>query len=94
MRRSARGQAPFENRLAIGRRHLQAVDHHQRFDLDIELAPPKLQHVWSVRMLEEELAGEFVIFFIEGAAGDQDADAFEGHSSFSRPGAERAWSPV
>ena len=37
----------------------------------------------DVRVLEEELAGELVVFLVEGAAGDEDADRFHGRAASS-----------
>jgi len=59
---------------AIGIGHLQAVDHHQGFDVDIEGATPGDQHFGEVGILEIQFALDVIVFFIEGAAGDEDLD--------------------
>ena len=72
--------AAIENAMPVGFGHLQAVDHHERLDDDVEMAPAQAQHVRYVRLLKEQFPGEFVVLFIEGAAGDEDTDGV-GHGS-------------
>src|SRR5450759_5541095 len=86
---------------AAGIGHLQAVDRHEGFDLHLQQAAAKPQHVAGVRALEEQFAGEFVVFLVEGAAGDEDADglhsrAFCQHSAlyWSYPHARYALAPA
>src|ERR1017187_2813518 len=61
---------------AVGIGHLQAVDHHEGFDLHFQQAPAETQHVAGMRALEEQLAVQLVVFLVEGAAGDEEADGF------------------
>ena len=58
--------------------HLEAVDHHQRLDVDIQPASPAPQHLVDVRVSEVEPAGELVVFLVERAAGDEDANGHGG----------------
>ena len=60
--------------VAIGRAHVQAVDHHQGPDRHVHAAAPQAQHLRQVRGLEEQLAGALVVFLVEGPAGDEDPD--------------------
>ena len=46
-------------------------------------AAPQPQHVAGVRALKEQFAGQFVVFLVERAAGDQDADRFHSRASAS-----------
>src|ERR1017187_5778080 len=74
---------------AVGIGHLQAVDHHEGFDLHFQQAPAETQHVAGMRALEEQLAVQLVVFLVEGAAGDEDADGFHsrvGSSSIAPSG--------
>ena len=64
--------------MAVGGGHVQAVDHHEGLDGDLEAAAAEAEHVVEVGALEEQLAGELVVFLVEGAAGDEDVDGF-GH---------------
>ena len=66
---------------AAGIGHLQAVDHHEGFDIDVQAAAAEAEHVGEVGLLEEQFARELVVFLVEGAAGDEDADAHEGFQS-------------
>src|ERR1035438_8483375 len=66
--------APLQDVAAPRIGHLQAVDHHEGFDLHFQQAAAETEHVAGVRALEKQLAGEFVIFLVESAAGDEDAD--------------------
>ncbi len=69
-----RAAALFDDDLAGGGGHLEAVDHHEGTDLEMQVAAAELQHLVDVRVFEIEPAGQFVVFLIEGAAGDEDAD--------------------
>ncbi len=54
---------------------LEAIDHHHRFDGDIESAAAASEHLLNVCVTEEEPPGELVVLLVEGAAGDEDSDA-------------------
>ena len=64
-------EAMSEDDLPVFIRHLQAVHHHQRADVDIHLAASELQHLVDMRVLEEELAVKLVVLFVECPAGDE-----------------------
>ena len=78
-----RGLAAGKNDRTASAGHLEAVDHHERFDFDVELAAAEAEHIRNVRVLKEQLAGELVVFLVEGAAGDQDSDGAGCHSKRS-----------
>src|SRR6185312_6023955 len=61
--------------------HLQAVDHHQCFDRDLDFTSAEPQHVWDMGPLKKKLAGEFVVFFVERSAGDENSNGFGVHKS-------------
>jgi hypothetical protein len=69
-----RGLAAGEDSSPAGVGHLEAVDHHERFDFDAELAAAEAEQIGNVGVLKKQLAGEFVVFLVERAAGDQDSD--------------------
>ena len=46
------GGAALQDQLAVGIGHLQAVDHHEGFDRDVEPAAAQPQHVGEVRSLK------------------------------------------
>src|ERR1022692_1564875 len=71
----AGGEATFEDQCTVRVGHLEAVDHHQRFDLDVQAAPPQPEHIGEVRVLEKKLPGQFVVFLVKRAAGHVDLDA-------------------
>jgi hypothetical protein len=66
--------AVLEDQPAIRVRHLEAVDHHQRADLEREAAAPELQHLVDVRVAEAQPPRDLVVRLVEGPAGDEDAD--------------------
>src|ERR1017187_5922249 len=74
------GFTAFQNELAAGIGHLQAVDHHEGFDGEIEAAAAQLEHVGDVSLLEKQFAGELVVRLVEGAAGHEDLDALRIHA--------------
>jgi len=52
--------------------HLQAVDHHQGFDIYIKGTAPGDQHFGQVGILKIQFAFDVIVFFVEGAAGNED----------------------
>ena len=74
-----RGVTAGDDGSPAGIGHLEAVDHHERFDFDAELAAAEAEHIGNVGVLKEQLAGELVVFLIERAAGDEDSDGVGGH---------------
>jgi hypothetical protein len=54
--------------------HLQAVDHHQRSDCNIESAAAEPQHFGDLGILEMELAVQLIVLLVEGAASNEQAD--------------------
>ena len=63
-----------DNDLAIAVRHLQAIDHHQRADFDLELAAPEIEHLGKMRIFEVQPPVDLVILLIKGPAGDENAN--------------------
>src|SRR4030095_8498164 len=59
--------------LSVG--HLEAVDHHERLPVDVQPASSAPQHLVDVRVPEVQPAAQLVVFLVEGAAGDEDANA-------------------
>jgi hypothetical protein len=59
---------------AIGVGHFEAVDHHDCTDGHPHSRTSQPEHLRDVGILKKELAGAFVVFLIEGAAGDENSD--------------------
>jgi hypothetical protein len=52
--------------------HFQAVDHHQGFDIHIKGTTPCDQHFGQMGILEIQFTLDVIVFFVEGAAGNED----------------------
>ena len=63
-----------EVHVRLGQNDKATEVYQKTVDLYVEQAPAEPKHVAGMRPLEEEFAGEFVVFLVEGAAGDEDAD--------------------
>lgn len=74
-------KAMIQDELPVLIGHIQAVDHHQGSDVDLELAPAQFEHFLKMRVLEEKTAIELVVFLVESAAGYQYPNF---HYTFSR----------
>ena len=72
--------AAVEQQLPVRIGHLQAVDHHEGFDIHLEMAPAQPEHIGDVGAIEVEYRGDLVVLLVEGAAGDEDLDAIGGHA--------------
>ena len=70
----ARVPAALDDAGAVGLGHVEAVDHEERLDVDVEAAAAALEHLRDVGVLEEQAPRELVVLLVEGAAGDEDAD--------------------
>ena len=68
-----RPDALFDDGLPVGGGHLQAVNHHEGAHGKVELAPGQREHFGEVRVLEEQLSVELVVFLVERTAGDKNA---------------------
>ena len=66
---------------ATGIGHLEAVDHHDGSDGNLDPRTSQLQHFRNVGVLKKELPRVLVIFLIEGAAGNENSD---GHGEVAR----------
>ena len=62
------------DQLAVLVSHFQAIDHHDRSDGNLDSRSPEPQHFGEMSVLEVKLAGALVVFLVERAAGDEDAD--------------------
>lgn len=65
--------ALLTDNLTVSVRHFEAVDHHQRPDLHVQIAASELQHFGNVGVLEVQPAANLVVFFVEGAASHKNA---------------------
>src|SRR3954470_11762091 len=74
-----------ESAIVIG--HFEAVDHHHGADGHLDLRSPQPEHLRDVGVFEVELAGAFVVFLVEGAAGNEDANR---HDNASNPPTPKA----
>src|SRR5690606_35786384 len=54
--------------------HIETVDHHQRFDIDIKRTPPTLKHLLEVSVLEIKFTCNEVVLLIKSSAGDKYLD--------------------
>lgn len=54
--------------------HVEAVDHHKRSYGHVKGTPAALKHFGQVGLLKKELPGEFIVLFVESAAGYKYAD--------------------
>ena len=59
---------------AIGLGHFETVDHHHGANGGLDPRSSQPKHLGNMGILKEELAGAFVIFLVEGAAGDEYSD--------------------
>ena len=59
---------------AVGIGYLETINHHHGPDGHLHLRSSEPEHLIDVSILEKELAGGFVIFLIERAAGNKDSD--------------------
>lgn len=64
----------LDNEMTIGVRDVKAVNHHQRPDVDLDLASAQRQHLREVGIFEIQRAFEFVVLFVECAACDKNPD--------------------
>ena len=81
-------KAVLHDKGAIGVGHFETIDHHDRADGHLDARTSQPEHFRDVSVLKKELAGAFVIFLIEGAAGDEDSD---GHDKSARCEAKLAF---
>jgi hypothetical protein len=61
------------DQLAVFVGHLQAIDHHEGSDLEVESRAAHLQQIVQVGVFEIKLTGQFIVLFIKRAPGDEDA---------------------
>jgi len=78
-----------DDEIAIGIRHIEAVDHHQRADGHIDAGTAKAQHLWQMRVRERQLAFDLVVGLVECPTGDE--DAYHG-AGLIRPHLHYRWS--
>ena len=74
-----RAQTMLQDQPPVVAGHLKAVDHHQRADVDLQMAAAEMQHLGDMRVLEVQLAGELVVFLVEGSPGGQDSNSLRVH---------------
>lgn len=55
---------------------IQAVHHHQGFDIDIQFATPPVKHLFEVGILEIQLTGDQIVFLVKRSAGHKHLDGF------------------
>jgi len=63
--------------VAVFSRHFQAINHHQRPYFNMKAASSHSQQVLHVSVFEIQLAVEFIVFFVEGAARNKDPDSHD-----------------
>jgi hypothetical protein len=66
--------AVLRDDLPVGVLHVQAVDHHDRAHVEVQPAAAEPQHLGQVRLGEDQPRVNLVVFLVERAAGDEDAD--------------------
>ena len=54
--------------LAVGIRHFEAVNHHQRFHVKVNRATPTRKHFFEVGIFKKQLACYIIILFIKSTA--------------------------
>ena len=71
-------RAILHDECTIGIGHFETVDHHHSADGYLHARTSQTKHLRNVSILEIKFAGKFVIFLIEGAAGNENSN---GHGS-------------
>jgi hypothetical protein len=56
----------MQNDLAIFVRHLQAIDHHQGSNVDIEIGATAGKHLRQVCIMEEQLSRNHIVVLVKG----------------------------
>ena len=67
--------AILENEFAVFVSHLKAIDHHQRSQLNRNLATSKLKHFGDMGVFKIKAPADLVIFFVERPAGNEYSNA-------------------
>lgn len=66
--------ALMSDQFAIFVAHVEAVDHHEGSHGHFQRAAAALQHFGKMRLFEEQLPGQFIVFLVEGPAGHKYSD--------------------
>jgi hypothetical protein len=67
-------QTILHDERAIGVGHFKAIDHHYGQNSYFDARPSQAKHLGNMSVLEVKLSVPLVVFLIEGAAGDEDAN--------------------